>query len=123
MESPHVIIFFTFFVALEILKKLTGKHFKVLKAKFVIRNGKITIRKHHMRIVKSRSKRFSASKGFFSFKFHKKFYYMRFRSTGMKVFTMHKKKVITAYVRITKKRIIKTKKKGNGQYFSILYLS
>ena len=96
-----------------ILKKLSGKHFKVGKFKFVIHHGKITIGKHHMRIVKSKSRKFSASKGFFSFKYHKKIYYMRFRSTGMKVFTMRKKKVkVKTSVRITKKRVVKSKKKG-----------
>ena len=94
----------------KILKKLSGKHFKVGKFKFVIHHGKIAFGKLHLRITKSTSKKFPASKGFFSFVFHKKVYHMRFRSTGMKVFTMHGKKVIKTSVHIkkthTKKGII-----------------
>ena len=107
-----------FFLVRLILRRLSGKHFRVAKFKFVIRHGKITFGKLKMRITRSKSKRFSASKGYFSFKFHKKVYYMRFRSTGMKVLTMHHHKIVKTFVRIrrrtTHKRLIMKIRKGKS---------
>merc|ERR1712072_1621767 len=82
---------------IKVLKKISGKHgkhFKIGKFHFIIHHGKITFGKHHMHIVKSTNAKFPASKGYFKFVFHKKVYYMRFHSGGMKVKKVKGKKII-----------------------------
>ena len=112
-----------------ILKKLSGVHFKVMKFKFVIHHGKISFGKRHLRISKSTNKRFPASKGYFSFTLHKKIHFIRFHSTGMKVFTLHGKKIVTTSIPIKKKvinlkkKVIKKRTKGDLTYRSVFRCS
>merc|ERR1712072_694117 len=82
------------------LKRLTGTSFKVMKWKFVIHHGRIHFGRRSMRITRSRSKRFPASKGFYSFRFSRWTYYLHFSSSGMKVYAVHGKILIKILVHI-----------------------
>ena len=102
-------------LAAAVLKKLSGSSFKVLRFKFVIHRGRIYFGRRSMRITRSRSRRFPASKGYYSFRFSRWTYYLHFYSTGMKIYATHGSTIIKRFLRIKHHRASKGNEPLYGQ--------
>ena len=89
------------------LKRLTGVKFKVGKSNFVIKNGKIYLGKHSVKVSPSTNKKFPGSKGYFTFTTKGWTYYILFSPSGIKVSAVHGKKVLTSSVKTPKGAILR----------------
>merc|ERR1712150_132843 len=85
-----------------ILRRLTGRTFKVANFKFVIHHGRIFFGKRPIRLRVSKNKKFP---GYFTFTINKWVYYIKFTTRGLIVFGVNGRKVVKTAV-ITKKKIV-----------------
>ena len=100
--------FFWFSVTF-ILKRLTGRTFKVFNFKFVIHHGRIFFGKRPIRVTVSKNKRFP---GYFTFTLNKVVYYIKFTLRGLIIFGVRGHKVVkTTVLTHSKKIVIKHPKK------------
>ena len=99
-------------LALVILRRLTGRTFKVLNFKFVIHHGRIFFGKRPVKLTVSKNKKFP---GYFTFTLNKVVYYIKFTLRGLIVYGLRGHKVFKTTVITRKKIVIKHPKKGKKE--------